>query len=105
MIKWDAKSDNFDPIDTMEAYRNPSCVMTISQDGSQIAVGSTDGHVIGINAHAMSQYRVEKKHKLPVESITFNDSNSHILTASLDYCYDWTPNSAQTSITGLFIKL
>ena len=60
LIKWDAKSENFDPIDTMEAHRNPSCIMNIDYSGSNIAIGTNDGHVIGINANKMSSYRIDK---------------------------------------------
>lgn len=105
LIKWDAKSDNFDPVDTMVAHKNPACAITMDNSGKYLAIGTNDGHVIAVDPLHMSSYRCQKKHKLPVESIKFNDTGNMILTASLDYTYECTENSAEASWTMMLVKL
>mmetsp|Transcript_3755 Transcript_3755/g.3484 ORF Transcript_3755/g.3484 Transcript_3755/m.3484 type:complete len:238 (+) Transcript_3755:200-913(+) len=69
LIKWDAKSENFDPIDTTPVHTGPSCAFDLSSDGSNAAIGTNNGHVVAVNANSMSVYRSEKKHKMPITNI------------------------------------
>jgi COMPASS component SWD3 len=105
LIKWDAKSDNFDPIDTTPAHHGPSCTMNITEDGRKIAIGTNDGHVVGIDANSMSVYRSEKKHRMPISNISFSQDSGSILTVSSDYTYQITSNTSQSSFCGKLIKL
>lgn len=105
LIKWDAKDVNFNPIDTTPAYKGPSCVMEINSNGTNIAIGTNDGYVVGVNANTMTSYRLEKKHKMPVSSITFTENSSHILTTSPDHSYEVTVNASQSSLYQKFVKL
>ena len=79
LIKWDAKDENFNPIDTTPAHTGPSWIMNINSQGNNIAIGTNDGYVVGVNSQTMNQYRSEKKHKMPVSSIIFTSDNSKIL--------------------------
>jgi hypothetical protein len=38
----------------------------VSKDGSQIAVGSNDGYIIGVKESSLHVYRSEKHHKMPI---------------------------------------
>lgn len=105
LIKWDAKDVNFDPVDTTPAHHGPSCIMEISRNGSSMAVGTNDGHVVGIDLNYMNSYRSQKKHKMPINTIILNEESNTIFTVSADNTYELTPNTAQGGIVGKFIKL
>lgn len=105
MIKWDAKSDNFDPIDTTPAHSGPSCTMNITKDGRKIAIGTNDGHVVGVDANSMSVYRSEKKHRMPISNLSFTQDSGSILSVSADHTYQITSNTSQSSFCGKLIKL
>ena len=105
LIKWDAKDENFNPIDTTPAHTGPSWIMNINSQGNNIAIGTNDGFVVGVNADTMTQYRSEKKHKMPVSSIIFSADNSKILTTSADYTYWVINNNAQSSLYQKFVYL
>jgi len=105
LIKWDSKDENFNPIDTAQAYNGPSCVLSINKNGNNIAVGTNDGHAVLIDTNSMSSYRTEKKHKMPVSAIAFTENAASVLTVSPDNTYEVMLNSSQSTLFSKFVKL
>lgn len=105
LIKWDAKDENFNPIDTTTPHNGPSCILNINKNGNNIAVGTNDGNVALVDANTMSVYRRDKKHKMPILSIMFTEDASNVLTVSSDNTYEITPNTSKSSLYQKFVKL